>query len=179
MATIVAQTKKWIVEVVVGCNFCPFAAREVRLDSIRYEVSGVKGIPEGLQAFMGECARLDEEPAIATSLLIFSEGFARFTDYLELVALAEKLLVKSGYEGVYQVASFHPGYRFSKTGSDDPSNYTNRSIYPMLHLLREEQVEKALERYPNPENIPTANIEYAMAKGELFMRTLRESCKTV
>ncbi len=175
-ATVIVQTKKWIVEVVVGCNFCPFAAREIKGNSIHYQVETATELAACLQSFLQECVRLDQDETLATTLLIFPGGFQRFDEYLELVALAEKLLKKSGYEGVYQVASFHPRYRFAKTVADDPANYTNRSIYPMLHLLREEQVEKALARYPHPEKIPDDNIDFARAKGEAYMRMLRESC---
>jgi len=136
--------------VVVGCNFCPFAAREVKAGSIHYQVEDATELSYSLQAFLQECTRLDEEEAIETTLLIFPDAFQRFEDYLDLVALAEKLLKKSGYEGVYQVASFHPLYRFAKTAADDPENYTNRSIYPMLHLLREERIEKSPGAIPQP-----------------------------
>jgi hypothetical protein len=175
-AAVIAQTKKWIVEVVVGCNFCPFAAREVKGDNIHYRVEAATELAACLQSFGEECTRLDQDETIATTMLIFPNGFQGFDDYLELVALAEKLLKKSGYEGVYQVASFHPLYRFAKSKADDAANYTNRSIYPMLHLLREEQVEKALAHYPHPEKIPAANIDFARSRGEAYMRLLRESC---
>jgi hypothetical protein len=77
---------------------------------------------------------------------------------------------------VYQVASFHPLYRFAGSANDDAANYTNRSPYPMLHLLREESIELALERFPNPEQIPERNILFARSKGELYMKMLRDAC---
>lgn len=175
-AKVIAQTRKWIEDVVVGCNFCPFAAREVKSNSIHYQVEEATEPALCLQSFLLECVRLDEQPAIATSILIFPDAFQRFDDYLDLVDLSEKLLKKSGYEGVYQVASFHPLYRFAGTAADDAANYTNRSIYPMLHLLREEQITQALTRYPNPEQIPDRNIGFARAKGAAYMHMLRESC---
>jgi uncharacterized protein len=173
---IIAQTKKWIVDVVVGCNFCPFAAREVKSGTIHYQVENTKELSACLHAFLQECARLDTDEAIETTILIFPDAFQRFEDYLDLVSLAEKLLKKSGYEGVYQVASFHPLYRFSGSAADDPANYTNRSIYPMLHLLREERIEKALSKYPDPEKIPAHNIDFARTKGEAYMKMLRDAC---
>jgi hypothetical protein len=173
---IITQTKKWIADVVVGCNFCPFAAREVNNNSIHYQIESATELSHCLQSFLQECLRLDADTTIATTILIFPDAFQQFDDYLDLVALAEKLLKKSGYEGVYQVASFHPSYRFAKTAADDPENYTNRSLYPMLHLLREEQIEKALSRYPNPEQIPADNINFARQKGATYMRMLREAC---
>ena len=175
-ATIIASTKKWIEMVVVGCNFCPFASKEVKAGSIHYQVEETTELAQGLEAFMRECERLDNDAAIATTLLILPEGFQRFDDYLDLVELAEKLLKKHKYQGVYQVASFHPRYLFAGSLAEDPANYTNRSIYPMLHLLREEQITKALARYPDPDGIPARNIDFARSKGAAYMRMLRDSC---
>jgi hypothetical protein len=173
---IVVQTKKWIAEVVIGCNFCPFAARVMKGNGIHYQVEGATELRDCLEALWQECRRLDTDEAIETTLLIFPDACPRFDDYLDLVTLAEKWLRKNGYEGVYQVASFHPLYRFAQTAADDAANYTNRSIYPMLHLLREAQISKALEHYPAPEKIPSNNIQFARTKGQLYMRMLRESC---
>jgi hypothetical protein len=173
---VIAQTKKWIDDVVVGCNFCPFAAREVKGNSIHYQVDGAVLLSDCLQSFRKECKRLDEQPAIETTLLIFPDAFPRFADYLDLLAGAERSLKKNGYEGIYQVASFHPLYQFSQTAMDDAANYTNRSLYPMLHLLREERVTAALSHYPHPEQIPIRNIDFARAKSEAYMKLLREAC---
>jgi hypothetical protein len=85
-------------------------------------------------------------------------------------------LIKNGYEGVYQVASFHPLYLFAGSDEKDAANYTNRSVYPMLHLLRESSIDKALESYIDPENIPVRNIEFARKKGLVYMKMLRDTC---
>ena len=176
-AKIIAQTKQWIESVVIGCNFCPFAAREVKADSIFYQVENATQLTVCLQSFLQLCLRLDEDNTIATSILIFPAAFPDFDDYLTLVALAEKLLKKNGYEGIYQVASFHPLYRFAQSPDNDPANYTNRSIYPMLHLLREEAITKALAHYPRPDRIPANNVNFARTKGEAYMKMLREACR--
>lgn len=175
-ATIIAQTKKWITNVVVGCNFCPFAAREVKRNSIHYQVEISTDMDVCLQAFLQECIRLDNEEKIETTLLIFPDAFQTFDAYLDFVSLAERVLEKKGYEGVYQVASFHPLYRFANTRDNDAANYTNRSIYPMLHLLREEKIEQALQHYFEPEQIPERNIQFAREKGIAYMKMLRDSC---
>lgn len=172
---IIRQTKKWVNDVVYECNFCPFVAKEIKQNSIHYQVETALDLAGGLQALLNECKRLDNEK-IETTLLIFSDGFKNFEDYLELTALAEKLLKQENYEGVYQVASFHPQYIFAGSTASDAANYTNRSIYPMLHLLREEQVEKALAHYPHPERIPEKNILFARSKGIAYMQTLLENC---
>ena len=173
---VIQQTKKWITDVVIACNFCPFAQKEIKQNTIHYQVETSDNLAICLRAFLQECIRLDEEPGIETSLLIFPEAFQLFDDYLDLVALAEKLLQKEGYEGVYQIASFHPLYLFANSPVDDAANYTNRSVYPMLHLLREERVEQALLKYPDPEQIPDRNIQFTRAKGVAYMKLLRQSC---
>lgn len=173
---IIEQTKKWIIDVVIGCNFCPFAAKEIKQNTVHYQVETSTDRAECLQAFLQECTRLNEENNIATTLLIFPNAFQQFDDYLDLVALAEELLEENDYEGVYQVASFHPQYIFDNAPVNDAANYTNRSVYPMLHLLREEQIERALEHYPNPEKIPDNNINFAREKGVQYMKMLRDAC---
>lgn len=175
-AMVIDQTKKWITHVVVGCNFCPFAAREVKRNSIHYQVETSMDLNVCLEAFLQECSRLDNKEAIETALLIFPNAFQTFEAYLDLLSLAERTLKKKGYEGIYQVASFHPLYRFVDTQDNDAANYTNRSIYPMLHLLREVKIEKALQHYPEPEQIPERNIQFAREKGVAYMRMLRNSC---
>ncbi len=172
---IIQQTKKWVTDVVVGCNFCPFAAKELKQNTIHYQVETAIDFAGALQSFLNECRRLDEEK-IETTLLIFSDGFKKFSDYLDLLHLAEKLLKKEGYEGIYQVASFHPLYTFSGSPKEDAANYTNRSVYPMLHILREESIEKALEKYPDPEQIPNRNVSFARTKGLAYMKMLRDAC---
>ena len=173
---IISQTKKWITDVVVGCNFCPFAARELKQNRVHYKVEPATELNICLESFLEECKRLDKEKEIETTLLIFPNAFQLFDDYLVVVELAEKLLIKNKYEGVYQVASFHPLYQFAGSPIDDAANYTNRAVYPMLHLLREESIEKALLRYPEPEEIPERNIRFAREKGMTYMKMLRDAC---
>jgi hypothetical protein len=175
-AQVIEQTRKWITEVVIACNFCPFAAREVKRNSVHYQVETAASLQDALKAFLLECKRLDEQPAVETVLLIFPHTFPLFSRYLELVDKAERLLKKNGYEGIYQVATFHPDYRFAASSDDDAANYTNRSPYPMLHLLREASVEQALKHYAEPEQIPERNIHFAREKGTAYMKMLRDSC---
>ncbi|MFY7964357.1 MAG: DUF1415 domain-containing protein [Chitinophagaceae bacterium] len=173
---IINQTKKWIIDVVVGCNFCPFAAKEVKKNSIYYTVETSKDIADALTKLMREFNRLDEDENIETSFVILPNGFNDFNEYLHLTDLVNKLIKKEKYEGIYQVASFHPNYCFAGSNELDAANYTNRSIYPMLHILREESIEKALEKYPDPDNIPTRNIDFAQNKGLAYMKMLRDAC---
>jgi hypothetical protein len=172
---IIERTKKWIIDVVIGCNFCPFAANVVKQGSIFYKVEENAAIDKCLDSFVLEMERLDNHTEIETTFLIIPNAFQKFDDYLELVSLAERRLKKEGYEGIYQVASFHPLYLFSSSDEHDPANYTNRSIYPMLHLLREESIDKALENFKSPESIPVRNVNFAREKGVAYMKMLRDA----
>ena len=110
--TIISQTKCWIKSVIVGLNFCPFAKREIEQGSIHYQVSHATKIEQALHSLVNECRRLDEKPDIETTLLIFGGAFQEFDDYLDMLELANRLLIEQGYEGIYQLASFHPDYCF-------------------------------------------------------------------
>jgi hypothetical protein len=176
-AELIAQTTRWIETVIVANNFCPFAAREVQRDSIRYRVVRDSAPEPGLLAVGEECLRLDDDPDTETTLVVFPDAFAEFYDYLDFVAIAEELLLEQGYEGVYQLASFHPEYLFDGSDEQDPANYTNRSPYPMLHLLRESSVERALLNYPRAEDIPQRNIDSARRMGLAQMQALLAACR--
>jgi hypothetical protein len=173
---VIEQTKNWIRVLVVGCNFCPFASRVVKQQRIHYRVVNTDTHATGKDALLEECIRLDNDAAIATTLLIFPKAFPVFEDYLDFVFSAEKMMKQKRYNGIYQLASFHPLYQFAATAIDDPANYTNRSVYPMLHLLREDDITNALKHYPNSSAIPETNINFARGKGEAYMKMLRDSC---
>ena len=102
---------------------------------------------------------MDKNAKIETVLLVLPCLFSTFDDYLAFVSLAEELLLLSGYEGIYQLATFHPNYCFSDVLETDVSNYTNRSPYPMLHILRESSIEKAIDYYGDTHQIPDNNIK--------------------
>ena len=173
------QTKKWITDVVVGNNFCPFAAREMKRGSVHYEVvrSGIKH--KSLGFLTNAFRELDADASIETTLLIFPVAFKTFDAYLQLLEKGERLLQKSGYAGVYQLASFHPDYLFEGAAANDAANYTNRSPYPMLHILREASLSLAIDSHPDAEAIPERNIKHARKKGLAQMRLLREACFSV
>jgi hypothetical protein len=174
-ALIIAQTRKWIVDVVVGCNFCPFALREVKKESIGFEVIvGNKAL--AIQALLAAFKKLDGQERIETTFLLFPRNFARFPDYLKLVHGANVLIKKAGYEGIYQVASFHPDYLFAGSSRNDAANFTNRSPYPMLQILREESVSRAIDSYPDTSAIPERNTAFARQKGLSYMQNLLAAC---
>ena len=156
---VVQQTKNWIDEIVVGLTLCPFAAPVVNNKSIDYVVADSDNTEQHLLQ-LSECfSLLDEQAEIETSLLIFPQSYREFDDYLELVHLASLLLEDLGYSGTYQLASFHPDYLFADSAEDDASNFSNRSPYPMLHILRESSIEKAVLSYRDIEQLPQANVK--------------------
>ena len=172
----IEQTQKWLEDVIVGHNFCPFAKREVIRESIHYEVVEQQDIESCLEALILNCEAMDETPSTETSLLILPNGFSNFEDYLDLLDISERLLEARRYEGIYQLASFHPNYCFDEAASDDPANYTNRSPYPMLHLLREDSIEENLKNINDPEDIPRNNIERARSIGLETLEKQLENC---
>jgi hypothetical protein len=99
-----------------------------------------------------------------------------FADYNQFLSVADNLLLQMKLEGIYQIASFHPDYQFEGTGPDDAENYTNRSPYPMLHLLREERLERAIVDFPDTGNIPVRNIELMNSLGGGKLRALLRAC---
>lgn len=172
----ITETKKWLETVVIALNICPFAKRELERGSIRFQVENSNEIETCLENLINECERLDEDESIETTLLIYTKAFADFDEYLDFVEIAERLLEVENYEGIYQVASFHPNYCFDGSIENDAANYTNRSPYPMLHLLRESSLEQALSHYENPEKIPENNIQLAHEWGVEKMKTLFRAC---
>lgn len=175
-SAIITQTQNWLRDVVIAQNLCPFARREFDGGSIHYAVIEAQDRQGQMEALLAECAALDKDGERETSLLIFPEALSGFDDYLDVLALANAVLKESGYEGLYQLANFHPQYRFEGAAVEDAANYTNRSPYPMLHILREASVEAALESYPNPEGIPARNVELTRRLGVRVMQDLLAGC---
>jgi hypothetical protein len=165
---IIEHTKQWIEAIVVGLNFCPFAKRELRKNAVRFVINDNAELQETLQQLISECAFLDNNPETETTLIILASGFDDFMDYLDLIELAENLLAEQDYEGIYQVASFHPDYCFADADSDDAANYTNRSPYPMLHILREASLDTAIDNFPDIDSIPETNMQKARNLGAHF-----------
>ena len=177
-AIVIAQTKKWLSTIVIGHGLCPFAKSEFDNDRIHYAVIDEQNLEGQMAVLLAECTALDKDESRETSLLIFPSAFVDFEDYLDGLALANDLLKDQGYEGIYQLASFHPHYLFEGAAEDDAANYTNRSPYPIFHILREANLEAALKSYPNPEQIPPRNIELTRRLGLEVMRASLASCLT-
>jgi len=173
---IIFKTKNWISKVIIAHGICPFAKNEFDNNRIHYEIIHTPSLKQQLETLILQCEEMNINTVRETSLLIFSQSLSNFEDYLDALALSNELLSKQGYEGVYQLASFHPDYCFADVAKDDPSNYTNRSPYPMFHILRESSIEKALRNYPNPEKIPERNIQLTQELGLNRMKQLLSNC---
>lgn len=158
---VISETRRWIETVVIGLNLCPFA-REVQASGrIRYRVSDAT-TAEGLRSHLAEEALLlrDADPArVETTVLIHPQVLGNFLEYNDFLDIADETLEQLGLTGEIQVASFHPGYVFEGVAADDVTNGTNRSPYPMLHLLREASVERAVAEYPDVGKISERNME--------------------
>jgi hypothetical protein len=172
----IEQTRRWVDHFVVEHNICPFARRDVQAERVRYTICDLP-LSEALEQLIAECQSLDANSNIETTLMICIEHFADFDDFLDLIALGEALLQAQGYEGVYQLAHFHPDYCFEGVEADDPANYSNRSPLPTLHLIREASLARVLESVDAPERIPERNIEYLRQLGSARLETLLDSCR--
>lgn len=158
---VINRTKEWLEKAVIGLNLCPFARAAYIKNQIRFVVSKAQTPDDLLKDLTFEMKHLSSTDASVTdtTVLIHPEVLNDFFDYNEFLNLAESALIKNGFEGVFQIASFHPEYQFAGTEPNDITNYTNRSPYPILHILREESVSLAVDSYPNAEGIPDKNIE--------------------
>ncbi len=156
---VVQQVQAWLQQVVVGLNLCPFAAAPMRRQQIRYRVVSEQGEEAILEALAAELHYLHSQPELETSLLILPDQLSDFADYNQFLDWVDALIAGAGWEGVFQVASFHPDYCFAGAAEDDVENWTNRSPYPLLHLIREDRLEAMLDRYPNADAIPETNME--------------------
>jgi len=170
--SIIEATRRWLSDVVIGLNLCPFARRELVNERIRFVVTEAVSDEALLRALQAELTHLNQHPETETTLLIHPGALQDFLEYNEFLAVADGLLADMELEGVYQVASFHPDYQFGGTATDDAENYTNRSPYPMLHLLREHSLERAIAGYPDTESIPDQNIALMNRLGAKHMRRM-------
>ncbi|MCP3849443.1 MAG: DUF1415 domain-containing protein [Gammaproteobacteria bacterium] len=172
----IKQTQCWLDHVIIEHNICPFAKRERDKGSINFCVNDASDWETVLEGLLLEFERLEAHSELETTLFIVTKAVQNFNDYLNFLDIANQLLIDRGYEGVYQLASFHPDYCFADTHEGDPANYTNRSPYPTLHLIREKSLEQALKNYPEPELIPVRNIEYCQKLGEEEMKRMLNQC---
>ncbi|OGB24063.1 MAG: hypothetical protein A3I66_11350 [Burkholderiales bacterium RIFCSPLOWO2_02_FULL_57_36] len=157
---VIAETQAWLVHAVIGLNLCPFAKAVYVKNQIRYAVSDAKTAEELCTALISELEILrDADPAtLDTSLLIHPQALTDFLDYNDFLDVADTVVEKLGLTGKFQIASFHPHYQFAGTEPDDIDNCTNRSPYPILHLLREASIDAAVAAFPEASEIFEKNI---------------------
>ena len=154
-----SRVERWVEAVVIGLNLCPFASAALRRRQLNIVIADSDLVEDCLQQLTDEADALVAGDLQATTLLVLPEGFADFDDYLDLLAMAEALLEDIGLDEQLQLASFHPDYQFEDTDFDDVENWTNRAPFPILHLLTEESVTRAVDSHPDPDGIPDTNID--------------------
>jgi hypothetical protein len=158
---VVVATRAWIERAVIGLNLCPFAKAVYVKDQIRYAVSQAQDAGALLEDLEQELRLLAQAAphAVDTTLLIHPQVLTEFLEYNDFLAAGRAALEGLGLAGVLQLASFHPAYQFAGTTMHDVTNYTNRSPYPMLQLLREASVSRAVVAFPEAQKIYEKNIE--------------------
>lgn len=166
-AQVEVRVRRWLDRAVIGLNLCPFAKAVVAKGQVRIVVSDASTERALLEQLGEELALLRDTAAdlVDTTLLVHPQVLGDFLDYNDFLGDADALVEAMELDGVLQVASFHPDYRFADTPGDDPANLTNRAPYPILHLLREDSVDRAVAAYPDPDAIIERNIATVRALG--------------
>ena len=175
----VTQTRAWVEHAVIGLNLCPFAKAPQVKGLVRYVQSEATDPAALLTDLMDELQRLAKAPPerLETTLLVHPKVFTDFADFNEFLGVAEDTVADLGLEGVIQVASFHPDYRFEGTTADDITNATNRSPHPTLHLIREDSIDRAVAAFPEAETIYEANMATMERLGHKGWEALAEGWK--
>jgi hypothetical protein len=173
----IEATMQWVDDIVIHHNFCPFASFVRTPNQIHCCVlAGNAG--DVLEALFIELKRLDNAEDIATTLMILANpSFTDFNEYLDVLAIAESMLHDWGFSGRYQLASFHPKYVFEGNSENDSENYTNRSPYPLLHIIRESDIARYMKNEEDAEKIYTHNIAKAKELGCPYFENMLSSFK--
>jgi uncharacterized protein len=170
----IPATQHWLEQAVIGLNLCPFARAVHVKGQIRWVESTARdelGLLEDLVRELRFLAAAEPE-AVETTLLIHPHALNDFLDYNDFLDISDAAIEDQGFSGVLQVASFHPKYRFEGTADDDVENLSNRSPYPMLHLLREDSIARAVAAFAGTEAIYERNIETLRRLGAVGWRKL-------
>ncbi|EGR3452229.1 DUF1415 domain-containing protein [Vibrio parahaemolyticus] len=165
---ITQQVDQWLNDVVIGLNLCPFAAKPQRNKQIKIFVSEATQEEALLEDILLQLIELSttEPEKLETTLVVVPNMLQDFWDYNFCIDWVEGLIKQQDWEGIFQVATFHPDYCFGGAAPEDDENLTNRSPYPIFHLIREESMGKVLKHYPDPESIPDTNIARVSALSE-------------
>jgi len=173
----ITRTRNWVEKFVIKHNFCPFAGKPMLQDKIRITTSDVSNEKDIIDDLVIELTKIKDTAAseLETTLLVMTNCLDKFEDYNQFLDVVDAILEEMELIGEIQVASFHPRYQFADLTVDDVRNYTNRSPYPMFHLIREDSVEKARESYPDVDEIPDRNMELLETLGlETVTQTLKD-----
>lgn len=173
---VIRAVAHWVDSVVVQLNLCPFARKELDNKRVRFAVTGAADEQGILEDLARELEFLNDNPETETTLLICTAALSDFSAYNQFLDYTEGLLDQLALTGIYQIASFHPHYQFAGTSPDDVENYSNRSPYPIFHLLREASLEAAIAAYPAVDEIPNRNIALLQKLGADHMQALLKSC---
>lgn len=176
-AKMIHDTQAWLIKAVIGLNLCPFAKAVHVKQQIRYVVSNATTPEALLEDLLEELDFLyDSDPAVIdTTLLIHPNVLTDFLDYNDFLDVADAAAAEPAFDNELQIASFHPQFQFAGTAVDDIENYTNRSPYPMLHLLREDSVERAVAAFPEADQIYEKNMVTLRALGHDGWKRLMKS----
>ncbi len=174
---VIDATLNWVDDIVIKHNFCPFARYVRTPNQIRCVViTGDAG--DVIQSLYDELRHLEENDSTATTLIALTHpAIADFEEYLDVLAISDSMLHDWGFSGTYQLASFHPDYVFEGSDINDAENYTNRSPYPLLHLIREADITRYMKNEEDAEKIFSHNIEKAQALGCPYFQNALEAIK--
>lgn len=175
---ITAAVRHWLESLVIELNLCPFAKRELVKDRVRFVVTPATTEDELLQALQAELEFLQAHSEVETTLLIHPAVLQNFGDYNQFLNSADDLLTGLQLEGMFQIASFHPDYQFADTAPDDAENYTNRSPYPLLHILREASLEQVIADTLDVAQIPARNVALMNGLGREQLQKMLQACVT-
>ena len=170
------SVQQWVNTFVVDLNLCPFAKRELVKDRVQFVVSDANNEEALLLHLHAELERLENNSDIETTLLIHPLILNDFDAYNQFLNYADGLLQEMQLDGVFQIASFHPAYRFAETAPEDAENYTNRSPYPLLHLLREASLTEVLQSTEHTDQIPVRNIALMNEMGATRLKQMLSAC---
>ncbi len=179
--TVIARTRCWIEKAVVALNLCPFARKPYEGEQVRYVVSHAQTPDELFTDLQHELEHLrqSDPEVVETTVLIHPYVLQDFYDYNDFLGVVDELIESGGYAGEFQVASLHPDYQFAGTQPGDAENYTNRSPYPILHLLREALLARAISSYARPDKIPERNIRVMNELGAAKMQAMLDKCMKI
>jgi len=173
---VAASVRQWVESMVVGLNLCPFAKRELVKNRIRFTVTEASTEEQLMKTLEAELELINQDRSVETTLLIHPQVLQDFYNYKLFLGYTDSLLVRMQLKGIFQIASFHPDYLFYGTEPDDAENYTNRSPYPVLHLIREESLERVIADYPDVDEIPARNIALMNDLGKDKLQAIMRAC---